>query len=97
MDVSYAGSVWKPVGAVTLVLRLDLSQIHDLGPSLALKLIAKSHRPSRESGRKQAQIGYRRRPGSYDGKPSVVVDKSLARQINVDAPNKAWVTGITYI
>lgn len=43
------------------------------------------------------QIGYKRRPGKYGGKPSVVVDNTLDRQFDVEAPNKAWVTGITYI
>lgn len=40
----------------------------------------------------KAQIGYKRRPGSYGGKPSVVVDNTLARQFDVDAPDRAWVT-----
>eukprot|EP01035_Chromulina_nebulosa_P025655 gene25655-33502_t len=45
----------------------------------------------------KAQIGYRRRPGSYGGRPSVVVDNTLDRQFTVEAPDKAWVTDITYI
>jgi putative transposase len=45
----------------------------------------------------KAQIGYKRRPGRYGGKPSLVVDNTLARQFDVKAPDKAWVTGITYI
>ncbi len=45
----------------------------------------------------KAQIGYKRRPGSYGGKPSVVVDNTLDRQFDVDAPDSAWVTDITYI
>lgn len=40
----------------------------------------------------KAKIGYRRRPGSYGGKPSRVVDNTLARQFDVAAPDKAWVT-----
>jgi putative transposase len=44
-----------------------------------------------------AQIGDKRRPGKYGGKPSVVVDNTLDRQCNVAAPNKVWVTDITYI
>lgn len=44
-----------------------------------------------------AKIGYKRRPGIYGGKPSVVVDNTLDRQFNVEAPDKAWVTDITYI
>ena len=43
----------------------------------------------------KAQIDYKRRPGIYGGRPSVVVDNTLNRQFNVTAPDKAWVTGIT--
>src|SRR5690606_15685344 len=35
----------------------------------------------------KAQIGYKRRPGSYGGKPSLVVDNTLDRQFDVDAPD----------
>ncbi|WP_210321345.1 IS3 family transposase [Devosia beringensis] len=45
----------------------------------------------------KAQIGYRRRPGTYGGKPSVVIDNTLNRQFDVAAPDTAWVTDITYI
>jgi len=45
----------------------------------------------------KAQIGYKRRPGTYGGKPSVVVDNTLNRQFDVDAPDRFWVTDITYI
>ncbi|SLN74176.1 Integrase core domain protein [Oceanibacterium hippocampi] len=45
----------------------------------------------------EAQIGYRRRPGTYSGKPSVVVDNTLDRQFDVDAADRVWVTDITYI
>ena len=45
----------------------------------------------------KAQIGYRRRPGVYGGKPSVVVDNTLDRQFDVDTPDRVWVTDITYI
>lgn len=45
----------------------------------------------------KARIGYKRKPGNYGGKPSKVVDNTLARQFNVAAPDKAWVTDITYI
>ncbi len=44
-----------------------------------------------------AQIGYKRRLGKYGGKPSVVVDNTLDRQFDVQAPNSVWVTDITYI
>ena len=45
----------------------------------------------------KAQIGYKRRPGIYGGRPSAVVDNTLNRQFDVTAPDKAWVTDITYI
>ncbi len=45
----------------------------------------------------RAQIGYKRRPGSHGGRPSVVVDNRLDRQFDVAVPDKAWVTDITYI
>jgi hypothetical protein len=35
-----------------------------------------------------AQIGYKRRPGNYGAKPSVVVDNTLNRQLDVGAPNQ---------
>ena len=45
----------------------------------------------------KAQIGYKRRPGSHGGKPSLVVDNTLDRQFDVGAPDRVWVTDITYI
>jgi len=44
-----------------------------------------------------ALVGYKRRPGRYGGKPAVLVNNSLDRQFEVDAPDKVWVTDITYI
>ena len=35
----------------------------------------------------KAQIGYKRRPGSYSGKPSVAVDNTLDRQFDVEVPD----------
>lgn len=45
----------------------------------------------------QAQIGYKQKPGVYGGKPSVIVDNTLDRQFTVDAPDRVWVTDITYL
>ena len=53
-------------------------------------------RLARQAGIK-AQVGYKRRPGGYGGKPSVVIDNTLDRQFAVAAPDTAWVTDITYI
>lgn len=45
----------------------------------------------------KAQIGYKRQPGKYGGKPSVIVDNTLDRQFDVTTPDRVWVTDITYI
>jgi putative transposase len=37
-----------------------------------------------------AQVGYKRRPGRYGGKPAVVASNTLDRQFEVDAPDKVW-------
>ncbi len=44
-----------------------------------------------------AQVGYRRRPGRYGGKPAAVVENRLAQRFETSMPNQAWVTDITYI
>lgn len=45
----------------------------------------------------RAEIGYKRKPGKYGGKPSVVIDNTLDRQFDVAEPDTAWVSDITYI
>ncbi|WP_172432535.1 IS3 family transposase [Metapseudomonas otitidis] len=45
----------------------------------------------------RSQIGYRRRPGHYGGKPPAASPNHLERRFNVTEPNKVWVTDITYI
>lgn len=40
----------------------------------------------------QAQIGYKRRPGTYGGKPSVVVDSTLDCQFDVPEPTTVCLT-----
>jgi transposase InsO family protein len=37
----------------------------------------------------RAQIGYKRRPGRYGGKPSLAVDNTLDRQFDVAAPERS--------
>ena len=44
-----------------------------------------------------AQIGYKRRPGKYGGKPSIIINNTLDRQFDVSEPDRFWVTDITYI
>jgi putative transposase len=83
---------WKESGRVYGYRKLH-DDLLDQGETSCANRIA---RLARMAGIK-AQIGYKRRPGSYGGKPSVVVDNTLARQFDVDAPDRAWVTDITYI
>jgi putative transposase len=82
---------WKESGRVYGYRKLH-DDLLDQGESSCANRVA---RLAKLAGIK-AQIGYKRRPGSYGGKPSVVVDNTLARQFDVDAPDRAWVTDITY-
>ena len=45
----------------------------------------------------RAQVGYKRRPGKYGGRPAIAVDNTLNRQFEVGKPDQVWVTDITYI
>ena len=57
------------------------------------------HRVARLMGREglRSETGYHRRPGPRGGAPHVVTPNHLNQQFDVDVPNKAWVTDITYI
>ncbi len=45
----------------------------------------------------KAQIGYKRKAGFYGGRPAVVAPNHLNRVFDVEEPDQAWVTDITYI
>lgn len=45
----------------------------------------------------RAQVGYKRRPGKYGSKPSVIVANQLGQDFDVAEPDQIWVTDITYI
>ena len=38
----------------------------------------------------RAQIGYKKKRGSYGGSPAVVADNTLNRKFDVDAPDQFW-------
>ena len=83
---------WEDSGKVYGYRKLD-DDLCDLGETCCPNRVA---RLAHLAGIK-AQIGYKRRPGKYGGKPSIVVDNTLDRQFDVDAPDQFWVTDITYI
>lgn len=83
---------WKESGKVYGYRKLH-DDLLDQGETCCLNRVA---RLTRLAGIK-AQIGYRRRPGSYGGRPSMVVNNSLDRQFDVEEPDRVWVTDITYI
>lgn len=85
-------TAWKESGKVYGYRKLH-DDLLDQGETCCPNHVA---RLARLAGIK-AQIGYRRRPGTYGGKPSVVVDNTLDRQFDVEAPDRVWVTDITYI
>ena len=66
--------------------------LHDLGERCGKHRV---HRLMRVEGLR-SQTGYRRRRGSF-GKPAVVAPNRLEQQFDVQMPNQAWVTDITYI
>ena len=83
---------WEDSGKVYGYRKLH-DDLRDQGETCCPNRVA---RLARMAGIK-AQIGYKRRPGKYGGKPSVVVDNTLNRRFDVAAPDTAWVTDITYI
>jgi putative transposase len=83
---------WQESGKVYGYRKLH-DDLRDQGESLCPNRAARLSRCAGIS----AQIGYRRKPGTYGGKPSLVVDNKLDRQFDVSTPDKVWVTDITYI
>ena len=83
---------WEDSGKVYGYRKLH-DDLRELGEPCCPNRVA---RLARIAGVK-AQIGYRRRPGTYGSKPSITVDNTLDRQFDVIAPDTVWVTDITYI
>src|SRR5690606_39962771 len=67
--------------------------LRDLGEHCGRHRVARLMRENRL----RSQSGYQRRPGNRGGRPSLVVENLLQQQFNVAAPDRAWVTDITYI
>ena len=83
---------WKDSGKVYGYRKLH-DDLMELGETSCPNRIA---RLARLAGIR-AEIGYKRKPGKYGGKPSVVVDNTLDRRFDVAEPDTAWVSDITYI
>jgi putative transposase len=83
---------WQDSGKVYGYRKLH-DDLRDQGETCCPNRVARLARLARI----KAQIGYKRRTGKYGGRPSVAVDNTLARQFDVAAPDKVWVTDITYI
>ena len=83
---------WEDSGKVYGYRKLH-DDLCDQGELCSLNRVA---RLARLAGIK-AQIGYKRRPGRYGGKPAVVAENMLARNFEAAAPDQVWVTDITYI
>ncbi len=69
------------------------SDLRDLGEQVGKNRVFRLMR----SEQLQAQRGYDRRPRHHAGKPATIVPNHLQQAFTVDAPNKVWVTDITYI
>lgn len=83
---------WLESGGVYGYRKLALD-MRDLGETCSRHRVA---RLLRCEGLK-AQRGYGRRPRVRGGTPAVVAPNLLSQQFTVHAPNKVWVTDITYI
>ncbi len=83
---------WKDSGKVYGYRKIH-DDLIDMGEAVSENRVA---RLARLSGI-QAQIGYKKKPGIYGGKPSIVVDNTLDPQFTIETPDRAWVTDITYL
>jgi putative transposase len=82
-------AAWKESGEVYGYRKLhdDLCDLgEDISPNRAWRL-------ARLAGIR-AQIGYKKKPGSYGGSPSVVADNTLNREFDVDAPDQFCLSAI---
>jgi putative transposase len=85
-------AAWQDSGKVYGYRKLH-DDLADMGERCCANRVARLSRLAGIRG----QTGYKRRPGHYGGKPSLAVDNTLDRRFDMEAPDKAWVTDITYI
>lgn len=82
---------WLESGGVYGYRKITVD-VRDLGESRGKHRI---YRLMRSEGLRSTS-GYRRRKGNY-GRPSIVAPNQLQQNFDVEKPNQAWVSDITYI
>lgn len=82
---------WLESGCVYGYRKIHLD-LRSVGETCGRNRVA---RLMRQAGLK-AQVGYRR-PRYRSGQPAVLAENHLKQEFDVQAPNQAWVTDITYI
>jgi putative transposase len=82
---------WLESGGVYGYRKITVD-VRDLGESSGKHRI---YRLMRSEGLRSTS-GYRRRKGNY-GRPSIVAPNQLQQNFDVEKPNQAWVSDITYI
>ncbi|MCF6328754.1 MAG: IS3 family transposase [Henriciella sp.] len=83
---------WTDSGKVYGYRKLH-DDLRDLGETCSLNRVARLTRLAGIT----AQIGYKRRPGGYGGKPAIISENKLGQHFKTGAADQVWVTDITYI
>lgn len=81
---------WRESGKVYGYRKLH-ADLREVGENISLNRVERLARLASI----KAQIGYKRRPGKYGGKPTIVADNQLDRQFKPEHPDQTWVTDIT--
>ncbi len=81
---------WDDSGKVYGYRKLT-DDLRDQGEQVSENQVA---RPASLAG-SAAQVGYKRRPGRYGGKPAIVAENRLEQRFESSAPDHVWVTDIT--
>ena len=76
---------WKDSGKVYGYRKLH-DDLRDMGETCSLNRVARLTRLAGIT----AQIGYKRRPGGYGGKPSIVSENKLEQHFETGAADQVW-------
>lgn len=83
---------WLESGSVYGYRKIT-DDLRELGESISERRVCRLMRQERI----RSQTGYHRRPGKRVGAVADIAPNHLQRQFDVEAPNRVWVTDITYI